>query len=102
MAKTTQGRNDSGQNDLGRNDPGPKDSGPKRLWAETTRYPRVDNNLGGSMASMINLLECVCHVSLNFIDPFDNPIIKLRYVLCLIYYELNCLTPVAMRRGSIY
>ena len=29
------------------------------------------------------MLKRVCHASLNFIDPFDNPIIKLRYVLCL-------------------
>ena len=31
---------------------------------------------------MINLLKCVCHASLSFIDPFNNPIIKLK-VLCL-------------------
>ena len=34
---------------------------------------RVDNTLGES----INLLKCVCHASLSFIDPFNNPIIKL-------------------------
>ena len=38
----------------------------------------VDNTLGKS----INLLKCVCHASLSFIDPFNNPIIKLMcYVL---------------------
>ena len=33
----------------------------------------LDNTLGKS----INLLKCVCHASLSFIDPFNNPIIKL-------------------------
>ena len=56
---------------------------------------RVDNTLGKS----INLLKCVCHASLSFIDPFNNPIIKL---MCYILKKLICLTPVAMRRRSVY
>ena len=32
----------------------------------------VDTTLGKS----IHLLKCVCHASLSFIDPFNNPIIK--------------------------
>ena len=39
----------------------------------TSKTTRVDNTLGKS----INLLKCVCHASLSFIDPFNNPIIKL-------------------------
>ena len=38
-----------------------------------SKTPHVDNTLGKS----INLLKCVCHASLSFIDPFNNPIIKL-------------------------
>ena len=30
----------------------------------------------------LSLLKCVCHASLSFIDPFNNPIIKFK-VLCL-------------------
>ena len=60
-----------------------------------SKTTRVDNTLGKS----INLLKCVCHASLSFIDPFNNPIIKLmHYVL----KELICLTPVAMRCRSVY
>ena len=46
-----------------------------------------------------NLLKCVCHASLSFIDPFNNPIIKL---ICYVLKKLICLTPVAMRRRSVY
>ena len=61
----------------------------------TFKSTRVNNTLGKS----INLLKCVCHASLSFIDPFNNPIIKLMsYVL----KKLICLTPVAMRRRSVY
>ena len=42
----------------------------------------VDNTLGKS----INLLKCVCHVSLSFIDPFNNPIIKL---MCYVLKKVN-------------
>ena len=38
-----------------------------------SKTTRVDHALGKS----INLLKCVCHASLCFIDPFNNPIIKL-------------------------
>ena len=38
-----------------------------------SKTTRIDNALGRS----INLLKCVCHASLSFIDPFNNPIIKL-------------------------
>ena len=55
----------------------------------------IDNTLGKS----INLLKCVCHASLSFIDPFINPSIKL---MCFVLKKLNCLTPVAMRRRSVY
>ena len=55
---------------------------------------RVDNTLGKS----INLLKCVCHASLSFIDPFNNPIIKL---MCYVLKKLICLTPVAMRRRPV-
>ena len=54
----------------------------------------VDNTLG----KPINLLKCVCHASLSFIDPFNNPIIK----MCYVSKELICLTPVAVRRRSVY
>ena len=50
----------------------------------------VDKTLGKS----INLLKCACHASLSFIDPFNNPIIKL---MCYVLKKLICLTPVAMR-----
>ena len=35
----------------------------------------------------------------SFNDPFNNPIIKL---MCYVLKELICLTPVAMRRRSVY
>ena len=54
----------------------------------------VDNTLGKS----INLLKCVCHASLSFIDPFNNPIIKLMYYLLK---ELICLTPVAEQNRTV-
>ena len=60
-----------------------------------SKTTRVDNTLGKS----INLLKCVCHASLSFIDPFNNPIIKL---MCYVLKKLICLTPVAMRRRSVY
>ena len=50
---------------------------------------RVDNTLGKS----INLLKCVCHASLSFVDPFNNPIIKL---MCYVLKKLICLTAVAL------
>ena len=60
-----------------------------------SKTTRVNNTIGKS----INLLKCVCHASLSFIDPFNNPIIKLMgYVL----KELICLTPSAMRRRYVY
>ena len=49
------------------------------------------------MGKSLNLLKCVCHASLSFIDPFNNPIIKL---MCYVLKKLICLTPVAMRRVS--
>ena len=46
--------------------------------AVLSKTTRGDNTLGKS----INLLKCVSHASLSFIDPFNNPIIKLMcYVL---------------------
>ena len=60
-----------------------------------SKTTRVDITLGKS----IDLLRCVCHASLNFIDPFNNPIIKL---MCYVLKKLICLTPVAMRRRSVY
>ena len=58
-----------------------------------SKTTHVDNSLGKY------LLKCVCHASLSFIDPFNNPISKLMsYVL----KKLICLTPVAMRRRSVY
>ena len=60
-----------------------------------SKTTRVDITLGKS----INLLKCVCHASLSFIDPFNNPIIKL---MCYVVKKLICLTPVAMRRRSVY
>ena len=60
-----------------------------------SKTTRVDNTLGKS----INLLKCVCHASLSFIDPFNNPIIKL---MCYVLKKLICLTHVAMRRRSVY
>ena len=60
-----------------------------------SKTTRVDNTLGKS----VNLLKCVCHASLGFIDPFNNPIIKL---MCYVLKKLICLTPVAMRRRSAY
>ena len=62
------------------------------VLSQTTR---LDNALGKS----INLLKCVCHASLSFIDPFNNPIIKL---MCYVLKQLICFTPVAMRRRSVY
>ena len=60
-----------------------------------SKTTRVDNTLGKS----INLLKCVCHASLSFIDPFpNNPIIKL---MCYVLKKLICLTPVAMRRRAV-
>ena len=60
--------------------------------SETTR---VNNTIGKS----IDLLKCVCHASLSFIDPFNNPIIKLMgYVI----KKLICLTLVAMGRRYVY
>ena len=50
---------------------------------------RVDSTLGKS----INLLKCVCHASLSFVDPFNNPIIKL---MCYVLKKLICLTAVAL------
>ena len=62
---------------------------------QLSKTTRVNNTIGKS----INLLKCVCHASLSFIDPFNNPIIKLMgYVL----KKLICLTPVAMRRRYVY
>ena len=60
-----------------------------------SKTTRVNNTLGKS----INLLKCVCHTSLSFIDPFNNPIIKL---MCYVLKKLICLTLVAMRRRSVY
>ena len=55
--------------------------------------------VNNTISKSINLLKCVCHASLSFIDPFNNPIIKLMgYVL----KKLICLTPVAMRRRYVY
>ena len=55
----------------------------------------VDNTLGKS----INLPKCVGHASSSFIDPFNNPIIKL---MCYVLKKLICLTPMAMRRRTVY
>ena len=60
-----------------------------------SKTKRVDNTLGKS----INLLKRVCHASLSFIDPFNNPIIQL---MCYVLKKLICLTPIAMRRRSVY
>ena len=60
-----------------------------------SKTTRVANTLSKS----INLLKCVCHASLSFIDPFSNPIIKL---MCYILKKLICLTPVAIRQRSVY
>ena len=60
-----------------------------------SKTTHVDSTLGES----INLLKCVCHASLSFIDPFNNPIIKF---MCYVLKKLICLTPVAMRRRSVY
>ena len=38
-----------------------------------SKTTRVTNTLG----KCINLLKCLCHASLSFIDPFNNPIITL-------------------------
>ena len=65
------------------------------LQVVLSKTKRVDNTLGKS----VNLLKCVCHASLSFIDPFNNPIIKL---MCYVLKKLICLTPVAMRRYSVY
>ena len=62
------------------------------VLSQTTR---LDNALGKS----INLLKCVFHASLSFIDPFNNPIIKL---MCYVLKQLICFTPVAMRHRSVY
>ena len=61
-----------------------------------SKTPRVDNS---TLGKSINLLKCVCHASLSFIDPFNNPIIKL---MCYVLKKLICLLPVAMRRRSVY
>ena len=50
------------------------------------------------ISKSINLLKCVCRPSLSFIDPFNNPSIKL---MCYVLKKLICLTPVAMRRHSV-
>ena len=50
----------------------------------------VDNTLGKS----INLLKCACHASLSFIDPFNNPIIKLISLYGFPSTATVCLTPV--------
>ena len=60
-----------------------------------SKTTRVDITPGKS----INLLKCVCHASWIFIDPFNNPIIKL---MCYVVKKLICLTPVAMRRHPVY
>ena len=60
-----------------------------------SKTTQVGNTLGKS----INWLKCVCHASLSFIDPFNNPIIKL---MCYVLKKFICLTPVAMRRRSVY
>ena len=60
-----------------------------------SKTTRVANTLGKS----ISLLKCGCHASLSFIDPFNNPIIKL---MCYVLKKLICLTPVAIRRRSVY
>ena len=60
-----------------------------------SKTTRGYNTIGKS----INLLKCVCHASLSFIDPFNNPIIKL---LGYVLKKLICLTPVAMRRRYVY
>ena len=60
-----------------------------------SKTTRGDNTLG----KFINLLNCVCHASLSFIDPFNNPIIKL---MCYVLKKLICLTLVVMRRRSVY
>ena len=39
-----------------------------------SKTSRIDNTLGKS----INLRKCVCHAPLSLIDPFNNPIIKIR------------------------
>ena len=65
------------------------------LQVVLSKTTRVANTLGKS----INLLKCVCHASLSFIDPFNNPIIKL---MCYVLKKLICLTPVAIRRRSVY
>ena len=59
---------------------------PFNLYFSKTTH--VDNTLCKS----INLLKCVCHASLSFIDLFNNPIIKL---MCYVLKKLICLTPVA-------
>ena len=41
-----------------------------------------------TLGKSINLLKCVCHASLSFIDPFKNPIIKL---MCYVLKKLICL-----------
>ena len=64
-----------------------------------SKTTRLDNTLGNNNEKSINLLKCVCHASLSFIDPFNNPIIKL---MCYVLKKLICLTPVAMRRRSVY
>ena len=53
---------------------------------ELSKTIRFDNILGESMAKLINLLKCVCHASLSFIDTLNNPIIN--KVLCLIRVNL--------------
>ena len=58
-----------------------------------SKTSRVNNTLGKS----INLLKCVCHASLSFIDHFNNPIIKL---MCYVLKTLICLKRVAVRPAS--
>ena len=54
-----------------------------------TKTTRVDNTLGKS----INLLKCVCQASLSFIDPFNNPIIKL---MCYLFDTCGNVTPLCL------
>ena len=56
-----------------------------------------DSTRRKTLGKSINL--CVGHTSLSFIDPFNNPIIKL---MCYVLQKLICLLPVAMRRRSVY
>ena len=42
------------------------------VFHSSCTFKDCNNTIGKS----INLLKCVCHASLSFIDPFNNPIIK--------------------------